>query len=146
MSSRYVVYFEPTLVALGGMDNRMSNRLGSQIRDFLTAWKPEDAFAKQLQSHLWQFKWSPRQGSGARAFAGYFDSKTHDIALVVIAFKKTNEQKFYAAQAKFNGRSRSLTEDVLERKTGAQLDSWLETQRENDSRNVLTEDDVSSST
>ena len=143
MSSRYVVYFEPTLVVLDDMDNRMSSCLDSQIRDFLTAWRAKDGFAKKLQSHLWQFKWSPRQGSGARAFAGHFDNGTHDIALVLVAFKKTNERKFNAAQAKFNERSRSLIEDVLEEKTEAQLDAWLETQRGNDSRNVLTEDDAS---
>jgi hypothetical protein len=143
MCSRYVVYFEPTLVALGDMDNRMSSRLDSQIRDFLTAWRASDAFTKQLQSHLWQFKWSPRQGSGARAFAGYFDGGNYDIALVLVAFKKKNERTFNAAQGKFNERSKSLTEDVLGEKTEAQLDSWLKSQHEDDSRNVLPEDDAS---
>lgn len=140
MSCRYIVYFEPALANLASMDNRMSNRLDSQIQEFLTAWRPETGFAKKLKSHLWQFKWSPRQGSGARAFASYFDGDKHDIALVLVTFKKKNERKFNATQEKFNTRSKSLLDNVLESKSANQIDSWLHDQKENTSRKLLDED------
>ena len=72
MGRRYVVFFEPALANLDAMGNHMATRMENQITDFLDAWRPEAAFAKSLQSDLWQFKWSPRNGSGARAFSGYF--------------------------------------------------------------------------
>lgn len=142
MSRRYIVYFEPALDNLDDMDNRMSNRLDSQIQDFLTAWRPKAAFAKKLKSHLWQFKWSPHQGSGARAFSSYFDGDDHDIALVLVTFKKKKERKFNAKQGQFDTRSKSLVDNVLENKSIDQIDSWLEDQNENASRKVLSEDDV----
>lgn len=142
MSRRYIVYFEPALDNLDDMDNRMSNRLDSQIQDFLTAWRPKAAFAKKLKSHLWQFKWSPRQGSGARAFSSYFDGDGHDIALVLVTFKKKKERKFNAKQEQFDTRSKSLVDNVLENKSIDQIDSWLEDQNENASRKVRSEDDV----
>ncbi|WP_135823271.1 hypothetical protein [Halorussus ruber] len=142
MGSRYILYFEPALANLNNMDNRMSNRLDSQIRDFLTAWQPKAAFAKKLQSHLWQFKWSPRQGSGARAFTGYFDGDDYDIALVWVTFKKKNERKFNAKQTQFDTRSKRLIEDVLTQKSADKIASWLTDQKENNSRKLLTENDV----
>lgn len=138
MSSRYIVYFEN----LASMDNRMSSRLDSQLRNLLSAWRPKDAFEKKLQSHLWQFKWSPSEGSGVRAFSGHFDGDSHDIALVLVTFKKKNERNFNAAQAKFNSRSKSYADTVLAEKSKSQIESWLAAQRENASRKVLNEEAV----
>lgn len=108
----------------------------------MSVWRPKDAFAKKLQSHLWQFKWSPGEGSGARAFSGYFDGDSHDVALVLVTFKKKNERNFNAAQAKFNSRSKSYTDTVLAEKSKSQVESWLADQRGNASRKVLGEEAV----
>jgi hypothetical protein len=137
MTDRYIVYFQPALTNLAAMGNRMSTRLNSQIEDFLTAWRPAAAFEKQLQSHLWQFKWSPRSGSGARAFSGYFDGEQHDIALVLVCFKKKDETEFYAKQDVFNSRAKSYTRGVLANKSATEIDSWLDQQRQHNQRAVV---------
>lgn len=119
----------------------MATRLNSQIEDFLTAWRPTDAFAKKLQSDLWQFKWSPRHGSGARAFSGYFGGDEYDISLVLVAFKKKNEDKFNLKQEKFNSRAKLFT-DKLEKASLSSIDSWIDDQRTNPDRKVLDENDI----
>lgn len=141
MERRFVVFFEPALANIDAMGNHMATRLESQIEDFLDAWRPEAAFAKPLQSDLWQFKWSPKHGSGARAFSGYFDGDEHDIALVLITFKKKNEGKFNLQQKRFNSRAKSLT-STLDSKTPSDIDNWLEDQRNNPDRKVLDETDI----
>lgn len=137
MTGRYIVYFQPALINLEAMGNRMRTRLKSQIEDFLTAWRPEAAFEKQLQSHLWQFKWSPRSGSGARAFSGYYHGEDHDIALILVTFKKNDESEFNAKQEVFNSRAKSYTHEVLANKPYAEIDAWLDKQRQSDQRTVV---------
>lgn len=141
MGRRFVVFFEPALANLDAMGNDMATRLENQIKDFLDAWRPETGFAKSLQSDLWQFKWSPKHGSGTRAFSGYFDGDEHDIALVLITFKKKNEEKFNLQQKKFNSRAKSLT-STLDSKPPSNIDHWLENQRNNPDRKVLDETDI----
>lgn len=141
MSRRYVVFFEPALANLDAMGNHMATRLENQITDFLDAWRPEAAFAKPLQSDLWQFKWSPKHGSGARAFSGYFASDEHDIALVLVTFKKKNEDKFNLQQTGFNSRAKSLTR-TLDSKPPSDIDTWLDDQRNNPERKILDETDI----
>lgn len=113
----------------------------SQIEDFLTAWKPGAAFEKQLQSDLYQFKYSPRHGSGARAFSGHFQGNAHDIALVLTAYKKSNEAKFLAKQTAYNGRARQLN-GVLTDRTASEIEDWLRVQRNDDTRRVVTDADI----
>ena len=141
MGRRYVVFFEPALANLDAMGNHMATRLENQITDFLDAWRPEAAFAKSLQSDLWQFKWSPRNGSGARAFSGYFAGDEHDIALVLVTFKKKNEDTFNLQQTGFNSRAKSLT-GTLDSKSPSDIDTWLDDQRNNPERTVLDETDI----
>lgn len=141
MSGRYVVFFEPALENLQSMGNPMPTRLEKQISDFLDAWRPEAAFAKKLQSDLWQFKWSPSHGSGARGFSGYFDGKDHDIALVLITFKKVNEDEYNLKQKGYNAKAQTLT-DVLESKSSKEIDEWLDDQRDKSERRVLDETDI----
>ncbi|WP_435120120.1 hypothetical protein [Halolamina sp. C58] len=141
MGRRYVVFFEPALANLDAMGNHMATRLENQITDFLDAWRPESAFAKSLQSDLWQFKWSPRNGSGARAFSGYFAGDEHDIALVLVTFKKKNEDKFNLQQTGFNSRAKSLIR-TLDSKSPSDIDTWLDDQRNNPERKVLDETDI----
>lgn len=141
MSRRYVVFFEPARANLDAMGNHMATRLENQIADFLAAWRPEAAFAKPLQSDLLQFKWSPKNGSDARAFSGYFDGDEHDIALVLVAFKKKNEETFNLQQRGFNARAKALTR-TLGSKSPPDIASWLEDQRGNPDRNVLDETDM----
>ena len=141
MSGRYVVYFEPALANLEAMGNSMSPRLEKQINSFLDAWRPDAAFAKKLQSDLWQFKWSPHHGSGARAFSGYFNSSEHDIALVLVTFKEKNEDKFNLQQKGFNARAQTIT-STLESKSSSEVNNWLDNQRSNADRKVLDETDI----
>jgi len=141
MGRRYVVFFEPALANLDAMGNHMATRLENQITDFLDAWRPEADFAKPLQSDLWQFKWSPKHGSGARAFSGYFAGDEHDIALVLVTFKKKNEDKFNLQQTGFNSRAKSLIR-TLDSKSPSVIDTWLDDQRNNPERKVLDETDI----
>lgn len=141
MGRRYVVFFAPAIANLDAMGNRMATRLEHQITDFLDAWRPEAAFAKQLRGELWQFKWSPNTGSGARAFSGYFDGDEHDAALVLVTFKKKNEDEFNLKQEGFNARAKSLT-GTLDRKSPSEIANWLEDQRDDPDRSVLDETDL----
>lgn len=141
MTDRFVVYFQPALENIGGMDTSLSSRLTAQIESFLSAWKPEAAFEKQLQGELYQFKYSPRRGSGARAFSGHFRSDDHDIALVLTAYKKGNEAKFLAKQTAYDEKSGQLNR-VLAEKTAAEIDAWIRTQRHRDDRRVVDETDL----
>jgi hypothetical protein len=138
---RYVIYFEPAIANLDDMDNRMSNRLESEVEDFLTAWRPEDAFDKQLKSHLWQFKWRPRTGSGARAYSGYFDGEHFDIALVLAAFKRKNASGFQRRQEEFNNRAKHLV-GVLEGKDIPDIQRWFSKQQDRDDRRALTDENI----
>lgn len=141
MTSRSVVYFQPALENIKAIDTSLSEPLMSQIEDFLTAWKPEAAFEKKLRSDLYQFKYSPRHGSGARAFSGHFQGDVHDIALVLTAYKKSNEAKFLAEQTAYNSRAEQLTR-VLADRTASEIEDWLRAQRNDDTRRVVTDTDI----
>lgn len=140
MGRRYVVFFQPALENLEAMGNPMATRLKDQIKDFLDAWRPKASFEKSLQSDLWQFKWSPKNGSGARAFSGYFDGAEHDIALILVTFKKKNEGKFNLKQSGFNSKANALT-NTFDSKSPSDIDNWLEVQRANSDRKILDETD-----
>lgn len=136
MSDRSVVYFEPAVRNLDEMDNRMSSRMEDEIEGFLTAWKPTATFEKRLDSHLWQLKWRPQTGSGARGFAGYYDGQTHRIELVLTVFKKTNERTFNARQPAYNERAKGYR-NALDEKAPETIDDWLADQADSESRRVV---------
>jgi hypothetical protein len=134
---RIVVYVEPANTNLQALDGSPTKAIRGEIEAFLTAWKPEIVFDKEVLDPVYQIK---KDRSVVRAFGAHWNGDDRSILIVLAIYKKKDEQQFWNRKQEFKATADDYLSLLDKGQANRTIDAWLSKARDAEEFKVVTQD------
>lgn len=133
---KYIVYLPPAKENLERLDASLADDIEGEITKFFDVWNPKQLYDEEITENFGELK---KDRSVVRAFASWWDGGDVHVLIVVIVYKKKDEDKHWDYAGKYKSTVDGFREELDKRNDDGDVREQIENLQDNSDYRVLSE-------